>query len=65
MAEIAARYISLEDAALYLGVSARTIRRRISDGVIKGYRIADSRTVRVRVDELESHMVKPLIGGDL
>ncbi|BDZ43426.1 hypothetical protein GCM10025865_27250 [Paraoerskovia sediminicola] len=44
------RYGTLEQGAELLGVSKYTVRRRISDGSITGYRVG--RFVRVDLDEL-------------
>jgi excisionase family DNA binding protein len=46
-------YVSLEEAADMLGLSTRTIRRRISDGTIPAYQCG-RRAIRIRVDELEA-----------
>ena len=46
-------YISLEEPADMLGLSTRTIRRRISDGTIPAYQCG-RRAIRIRVDELEA-----------
>jgi excisionase family DNA binding protein len=42
---------SLAEAAQVYGVSARTIRRRISDGTVPGYRVGP-RLIRVSLEEL-------------
>lgn len=44
-------YLTLSEAGDTLGVSTDTIRRRIADGTIAGYRIA--RRVKVRQDDLD------------
>ncbi|MCB0905667.1 MAG: excisionase family DNA-binding protein [Nocardioidaceae bacterium] len=46
-------YLSLEDAAIVMSMSTRTIRRRISDGTIPAY-ACGRRTIRIRLDELET-----------
>lgn len=46
-------YVSLEEAAEIMSLSTRTIRRRISDGTIPAYQCG-RRSIRVRLDELES-----------
>lgn len=43
--------VPLTEAARIYGVSARTIRRRISDGTVTGYRIGP-RLIRVDMNEL-------------
>ncbi|WP_314431870.1 helix-turn-helix domain-containing protein [Microbacterium lacticum] len=40
------RYVSIEQAAEALGVSARTVRRRISDGTLEARRVGP-RLIRV------------------
>ena len=47
------RWGSIDRAALNAGVSTRTIRRRIADGSISGYRFGP-RVIRVDLDEVES-----------
>ena len=42
--------VSLSVAAESLGVSVKTIRRRISDGTVRGYRVG--RLIRVDMDAL-------------
>jgi len=52
------RLVSISQAAEYLGVNERTIRRRISDGQLTGYRVG-KRLIRVDISELES-LLKPI-----
>jgi excisionase family DNA binding protein len=47
------RFGSLDEAALHAHVCTRTIRRRIADGSITGYRFGP-RLIRVDLDEVES-----------
>lgn len=47
------RLVTLDEAAAYASVTRRTIRRRISEGVITGYRLGP-RTIRVDLDELDT-----------
>ncbi len=46
------RWVSPEDAADYLGVHVKTIRRRIADGTLTGYRMGP-RLIRVDLSEIE------------
>jgi excisionase family DNA binding protein len=46
-------YLSLDEAAEIMSLSARTIRRRISDGTIPAYQCG-RRPIRIRLDELEA-----------
>jgi len=48
----AAAYISLAEAAELTSLSVKTIRRRIADGTITGYRCG--RAIRVRLDDPEA-----------
>lgn len=47
--------VSLVVAAERLGVSVKTIRRRISDGTVRGYRVG--RLIRVDMEELRKSLV--------
>jgi excisionase family DNA binding protein len=48
-------FVSIADAADYLGVTTRTIRQMIADGRLRGYR-SGSRLVRLRLDEIDAAM---------
>jgi len=50
------RLISVKDAAEFLGVSQRTIRRMIDDGRLTGYRMTGSRFVRVDFNEVRDKL---------
>lgn len=52
------RLASLNDAAEYAAVNPRTIRRRIADGSLTGYRLG-SRVIRVDLDELD-RLLEPI-----
>jgi excisionase family DNA binding protein len=54
-------YISIADAATYLGLTTRTVRQMIADGRLRGYR-SGSRIVRLRIDEIDADM-QPIGGG--
>lgn len=47
--------ISLTKAADMFGVSTKTIRRRIADGTVRGYRIG--RLIRVDIEEIRDALV--------
>ena len=47
--------VPLAVAAENLGVSVKTIRRRIADGTVRGYRVG--RLIRVDLDELRQSLV--------
>lgn len=48
-------YLSISDAAEYLGVTSRTIRQMIADGRLRGYR-SGQRLVRLKIDEIDAAM---------
>jgi excisionase family DNA binding protein len=55
-------FVTIADAADYLGVTTRTIRQMIADGRLRGYRSiapgkSGSRLVRLRLDEIDAAMV--------
>jgi len=52
---LANRYVSINQAAEYIGVTDRTIRQMIADGRLIGYR-SGSRVVRLRIDEIDAAM---------
>ncbi len=52
------RLVTQAAAAEYAGVGARTIRRRISDGSLTGYRIGP-RLIRVDLNELDA-LLQPI-----
>lgn len=49
------RYVSIQFAAEYLGVTDRTVRQMISDGRLTGYRNG-TRLVRVDLNEIDARM---------
>lgn len=57
------RYISLSEAAEYLGISTKFVRNLIMEGEITGYRIgnyARHRTLRVDLDEIDEKLMQPI-----
>ncbi len=56
------RLASIDEAAEYLSVNPRTIRRRIAEGEIPAYRIAGTRTIRIRLEDLEASL-RPIPSG--
>ena len=52
------RLAPLNDAAAYAGVHPRTLRRRIADGALTGYRMGP-RLIRVDLDELDA-LLRPI-----
>lgn len=46
-------YVTLEHAAQLTEQSVKTIRRRIADGTLPGYRFG-GRNIRIRLDDLEA-----------
>ncbi|MDQ6526879.1 DNA-binding protein [Nocardioides sp. LHD-245] len=58
------RLASIPHAAEYADVCTKTIRRRISDGSLTGYRMG-KRVIRVDLNELDALMTRiPAAGGD-
>jgi excisionase family DNA binding protein len=51
--------ITIQQAAEYLGVSTWTVRRRIADGTLTGYRITNSRAIRLDRAEVEQ-LLRPI-----
>jgi excisionase family DNA binding protein len=49
------RWVSIQDAAEYLGVTDRTIRAMIADGRLTGYR-SGTRLVRLDLNEINAAM---------
>lgn len=55
------RYISIAEAADYLQISTRTVRRLIRDGELNGYRIGQSgRLIRVDMNEIDGQLMRPI-----
>lgn len=59
------KYVPLAVAAERYGIHPRTIRRRIADGTLTGYRVASNKTLRVDLDECDAVLVRPVpaVGG--
>lgn len=53
------RYVSVNDAAEYLGVTDRTIRQMIVDGRLTGFRGLGSRVLRIDLAEVDDAMARP------
>jgi excisionase family DNA binding protein len=49
-------YVSVKNAADYLGVTERTIRRMIDDHRLTGYRLEGSRFIRVDLNEVKDKL---------
>ncbi len=49
------RWATIDEAAAYLGVATKTIRRMITDGQVTGYRLG-ARLIRVDLDELDTQL---------
>lgn len=47
------RWFSEKEAAEYLGVSERSIRRYVSDGRLPARQVREGRTVRINLDHLD------------
>lgn len=55
------RYITIAEAAEYLQISDRTVRRLIADGELTGYRMGKSRRlIRVDLNEIDEQLMRPI-----
>lgn len=55
------RYITIAEAAEYLQISDRTVRRLITDGELTGYRVGRSgRLIRVDLNEIDEQLMRPM-----
>jgi excisionase family DNA binding protein len=55
------RYITVAEAAEYLQISDRTVRRLIADGELNGYRMGQSgRVIRVDLNEIDEQLMRPM-----
>lgn len=52
------KLVSLAEVAEQLGFSVRTLRRRISDGTVRGYRVG--RLLRVDMNDLLENLVEEI-----
>ena len=56
---LARKYATIEAEAERLGVHPRTIRRRIADGTITGYRVG-TRSIRLDPAEVDEKLLQPI-----
>jgi excisionase family DNA binding protein len=54
-------YIGLPEAATYLGVAEKTIRRLIRDSKLPAYRLGN-RVIKIKIEDLET-VLRPMGGG--
>ena len=55
------RYITVAEAAEYLQISDRTVRRLIADGELNCYRMGQSgRVIRVDLNEIDEQLMRPM-----
>jgi excisionase family DNA binding protein len=59
-AQPARAYVGIPEAAVYLDVATKTIRRYITDGTLPAYRLGN-RVIKVKIADLESVLTP--IGG--
>jgi excisionase family DNA binding protein len=52
--------VSISTAAEHLGLSEKSLRRYIANGLITGYRIGQRRLIRVDLLEVESRLLTPI-----
>lgn len=57
------KYVSLQQAAAYFGVSEITIRRWITGRRVPAYRVKSTGTIRCRISEMESALLEPVGKG--
>ena len=50
-------WLNIDEAATYLRVSERTMRRAVADGGVKAYRVGGRRDLRFRREDLDDYMV--------
>lgn len=63
-ASVARHLVSVNQAAEYTSVNPRTIRRRIADGTLTGYRLG-SKMIRVDLNELDASLTPIPTVGDV
>lgn len=57
-------FLSLPEAATYLGIGHRTMRRHVAEGHITAYRAPGGRALKFRRDDVEQFMQPiPAVGG--
>lgn len=56
------RIVTLAVAAAYADVNPRTLRRRIADGTLTGYRVGP-RLLKVDLNEVDSQLLRPIPTG--
>jgi hypothetical protein len=54
------RWATLAEAATYLSCNEKSVRRYISAGLLTGYRVANLRTIRVDLDEIDERLLSPM-----
>lgn len=55
-------WISLNEAAEYLGVAPKSVRRYIADGRLRAYRLAGKQTIRIKAQDLDA-LMRPIPTG--
>ena len=50
-------WLDIDDAAAYLRVGERTMRRAVAAGEIKAYRVGGRRDLRFRREDLDAYMI--------
>jgi excisionase family DNA binding protein len=62
LSESAAEWVSVVEAAEFLGVTTRTIRNYVAQGTLTGYRAPTGRKIRLRVAEVRD-LLRPIANG--
>lgn len=52
-------WLTTKEAAEHLGVSTKTLYRRIADGTLAAYRLAENGPYKIRLEDLEKQ-IKPV-----
>jgi excisionase family DNA binding protein len=57
---VSRQLVSISTAAEHLGLSEKSLRRYIANGLITGYRVGQRRLIRVDLHEVESRLLTPI-----
>jgi excisionase family DNA binding protein len=62
LSESAAEWVSVAEAAEFLGVTTRTIRTYVTQGTLTGYRAPTGRKIKLRTEQVRS-LLQPIANG--
>jgi excisionase family DNA binding protein len=57
---VSRQLVSIAVAADHLGLSEKSLRRYIAQGLITGYRVGQRRLIRVDLNEVEARLLTPI-----